>query len=237
MIAIIDAARKRHNAAVADAMTALDELSVLVDLPDIARLEKQYCDAMESVNSAVDHAISDAGDSIPQQKESWAGTRALGIWPDIDLDYKLESDALYNAGFEYVGLVGDEATRVGVIRELDRYKNIGIVGIGAHGDANGIYLADGLARPRWWVEALSGRGVRLVVLASCESDAVGDSLIDAKFSAVISTQRQIDDDQSAAFVSALYANLARDEAIDVAVRNAKLVVNRETWEMIRFRQG
>ena len=160
----------------------------------------------------------------------------LGIWPDAEISHGKEADALFNSGWSYRSLVGDEATRASVIRELQRHEDIRIVEIGAHGEEAGLHLHGGLTEPGWWARVLGGRDLQLVVLMACESDAVSDALIRAGVPAVVSVQRSVDDVEAVTFVQELYANLADGRSLSQSVESAKLFVSRETWEMVRLRE-
>lgn len=170
----------------------------------------------------------------------------LGIWPDVaklpPLNAAGEAAAIYNAGFNYRALQDKEATRLNILRELRRHA-YGVIEVGAHGNADGIMLSDGLAEPRWWADVLHGPdfrgaksgGVRLVVLMACESDLVGDALVRAGMPAVVSVQRKIPDRDAVLFVTALYEGLADGATVEEAVARARLAVPRASGEMIRSR--
>lgn len=177
----------------------------------------------------------------PPQAEEFS---VLGIWPDAPgqapLDQQGEADALYNAGYPYTALRGPRANRAGVILEIDRLRPT-VIQIGGHGTNEGTLLSDGVAEPGWWGQAVAGKGVRLMVLLSCDSSQqdelnLSDALINAGVKAVVSCDSQIDDRDAVRFAQLLYAKLAEKLPLARAVQRAKLSVGRKSAEMIRLRE-
>lgn len=169
----------------------------------------------------------------------------LGVWPDNplgtpEIDQAGEANAIYDAGFAYVSLVGPAASRDGLVWEMDRVLP-NVLEIGAHDDERGrIVLSGGTPEAGWWGELLEGREVLLVVLLYCRSNIqdrlnIGDVMLRAGVKAVVSFDRAVEDAQAVHFARMLYAKLAEGKPIDQAVHRAKLVVNRQTRDMVRLR--
>lgn len=89
---------------------------------------------------------------------------------------ELDRNALRRAGviFQRLG----NATRASISGELRRRRQAGTLypwlHIAAHADARGVALADGIAGPEWWAGELDG--VRVVLLAACQTEMVADAL-------------------------------------------------------------
>lgn len=177
----------------------------------------------------------------PQASEEF---NVLGIWPDAPgqpaLDQQGEADALYNAGFSYVALRGTRANRAGVILEIDRIRPT-VIQVGGHGNSEGTLLSDGLAEPGWWGLAVAGKGVKLMLLLSCDSSQqdelnISDALIRAGVKAVVSCDSQIGDMDAVRFAQLLYAKMSEGMPLKAAAARAKLSVSRKAGEMIRLRE-
>lgn len=186
----------------------------------------------------------EARNTIDQPAEA-AEFSVLGIWPDVPgqppLDTQGEADALYNAGYSYTALRGARANRAGVILEIDRVRPT-VIQVGGHGNSEGILLSDGVAEPGFWGQVVAGKGIQLMVLLSCDSGQqdeinVGDALINAGVSAVVTCDSAIGDADAVKFASLLYGGLANRMTLARAVQRAKLSVSRKAAEMIRLREG
>ena len=158
----------------------------------------------------------------------------LAIWPtapgQASLDTAGEADALYNSGYLYTALRGNQANRVGVVLEIDRVRPT-IIQMGGHGTAEGIWLSDGIAEPGWWGEAVAGKNIELMVLLSCHSSQqdeinISDALIRVGVRAVISCDDAIADGAAVRFAELLYAKMSEGLSLPLAVRRAKLGVSR-----------
>lgn len=168
-------------------------------------------------------------------------TVVLGIWPTVSppLNTGAERRAIYNAGFDYLALNGEAATRAGVVREVERIRPQ-IIEIGSHGSAAGLELTDGTAGPGWWSRLAQRYQIDLFVLLACHSDdqrslSVADALINAGVAAVVAVSEQIADRDAIAFSDLLYERLAAHDTLQEAVSRARLVVSDEGAEMIRLR--
>lgn len=79
-----------------------------------------------------------------------------------------------NVSFERIA----SATKADILRELRRKREDANpwrrIHISAHASDEGILLADGMASPEWWNEALNG--VTGIVLAACKTMSVADSI-------------------------------------------------------------
>lgn len=168
----------------------------------------------------------------------------LALWPVAPgqpaLDQKGESDALYNAGYAYTALRGENCNRAGVLLEIDRVRPT-IIQVGGHGTTDGILLSDGVAEPGWWGEVVAGKDIALMVLLSCHSSQqdeinISDALIRVGVRAVISCDDAIGDGAAVRFAALLYQKLSEGLSLAMAVKRAKLGINRKNAEMIRLRE-
>lgn len=170
----------------------------------------------------------------------------LGLWPHMTgtppLSARAEADAMANSGLDYSPLMGEEADRRRIVRELGR-RNYTVIHIGGHGQATtvvgdslegGIILADGLANPAWWARLASSSKLLLFVIMGCETDDLGDALLRAGVPAVVTCQRGLADRQAVQFTLGLYENLAEGMGLAEAVSYAKLTLDSAAAEMIRL---
>ena len=97
MIAQIDAARHRHNDAICAAVTALDELTQMINLDETGELEVGYFASIRAIDDAVDTAI----DSI-----------AAGLNGDDD------TNTIINVGGDYIIANIDHSENVAVGKDI-----------------------------------------------------------------------------------------------------------------------
>lgn len=167
--------------------------------------------------------------------------RVLAIWPHAPkLDQLGEKDAIFTAGVEYKSLEESEATRMGIVLELDR-NNYDIMEIGAKGGGIGVQLSDGIAPPGWWLQLARQHNIDLFVVLANESSAPGsvnvaDSLYSGGAKAVISIDRTIEDADAVKFARILYNRLAQGVALAKAFDFAKLVITDAGSDAIRLRE-
>jgi hypothetical protein len=161
--------------------------------------------------------------------------RILGVWPGVQgqqpLDQRREKRAVYNSGIPYTALIG-EVERKTILGQLRR-RVYTILEVGAHGQADGILLTDGIAPAGWWRRVLFHYHIQVAVLLACHSeDALVDAFLSSGVSAVVSVQREILDASSISFAEALYENLVTGETLATAVDLAKLALSDEEAELI-----
>lgn len=167
---------------------------------------------------------------LEKEKGTRVGTRILGIWPrrpqDTILNLEGNRDAIYDAGFEFVPLFAEHANRQEILANL-RKGEVSIVEIGGHGSAEGVPLADGLARPGWWEQILKGRtNIRIVIFLTCYSDqAMYDAVKRAGVPHIITVNGEIGDAAAVNFAQAFYSNYADGQSVAAAVRDAKLILD------------
>lgn len=132
-----------------------------------------------------------------------------------------DTDRLNQAGIAYRIL--RHATKADVAEELQRRRLDGSlywwVHVSAHGSAEGIMLADGLADARFWNRHLSG--VRIVFLAACDGPEVGDLLVGVARRVVV-FYGDIKSETAALFTLSFWRarnrSLSPDESYDQATR-------------------
>ena len=161
--------------------------------------------------------------------------KILGIWPQSDLNVNGERDAVHNAGFDYVPLVGEKVRRSAILREL-RSGEITILEIGAHGDENGIVINGANYSPGWWANAVRGKGIKVTVLLACRSDSsIATSIKNAGVPHVIAVSGDIDDDVAVEFAEQFYQLYAGGMPVERAVSEAKLALDYTDSEKIMLR--
>lgn len=170
----------------------------------------------------------------PARRRSLPPVRILGIWPDTvsgGIDVQREVVAMFDSpAWNLVPLRGD-VTTVDVVTFLSdgEYE---IVHIGSHSSYIGVELSGGyIVSGGWLARVFRHRGIKLVVLNSCESHAIGQSLKDAGIEAVITTLDKVKDTEAVEFARAFYKNLGRTRIASVAFDEAVLAAGPESWSM------
>ncbi len=169
----------------------------------------------------------------------------LGIWPkSLDLNNVLESLSVYSR-FDYTSLKDGFATR-DRIANLIRNNQYFIVQIGAHGDANYVYVDNNDSIPvGWWVRVFKDSDVFMVILMYCDSDNLAKILVDTKaVQCVIYSYGNVTDEDVVKFISGFYSNLnitfpiSRNELLDaitVAYNTARLYVSDSSHDLFKLR--
>lgn len=161
----------------------------------------------------------------------------LGIWTGDNLDTIAERDAIYDAGIEYRPLFGSDATKANILREL-RQCNITIIEIGAHGDAETLFIHGEELTAGWWQRVLTGRGVRVAIILACFSDSsVADAFRRAGVPSVIAVQGEIEDRAAIEFAQQFYQLYAAGMAVPQAFREAKLALDYQQAEKLVLRSS
>lgn len=160
----------------------------------------------------------------------------LGIWSGDNLDTVGERDAIYNAGIEYHALFGNEATRANILRELQQ-GGITVVEIGAHGDADAIFIHGEDLTAGWWERVLKRNpGVRVAVVLACFSDySVADAMRRAGVQHVIAVEGELDDEAAVQFVEQFYQLYARGKPVTDAFEEARLAIDYHHAEKLVLR--
>lgn len=159
----------------------------------------------------------------------------LGIWSGDDLDTITERDAIYDAGFEYRPLFGDAATKKNILREL-RQGTITIIEIGAHGDANALFIHGEELTAGWWQQVLTNRGVRVAIILACFSDSsVADAFRRAGVPSVIAVSGEIEDKSAIEFAQQFYQLYASGMSVPQAFKEAKLALDYDQAEKLVLR--
>lgn len=171
--------------------------------------------------------------------------RVLAIWPGNGPRLAGQEDErriLYDTNVTYTALRGDDATRNGVLRTLER-QVFDVIQIGGHGAEGSIMLSDGEAAPGWWSRAFKRQstGIRCMVLLACSTNEathynVADALLSAGVPAVVAVADEIQDSDAAAFARMFYEQLARGAELSQAVGLAQLSMSDAGAEMIALRQ-
>lgn len=165
----------------------------------------------------------------------------LGIWPypDTELSTRIGEIAIYNTGFEYKTLRGEQATKEEISKELQRHSYF-LLEVGSHGSKEYINLHGDVARPGWWARLTRFHpSLQGILLLACESDEIGDALVNVKIPFVISVQQKIKDEHAVIFTRNFYEQLARNhdtyQDVATAVDYAKSMIPDNVSHLIRFR--
>lgn len=171
--------------------------------------------------------------------------RVLAIWPTNGPRLAGQEDErriLYDTNVTFVALRGDDATRNGVLRTLER-QAFDVIQVGGHGAEGSIMLSDGEAAPGWWARAFKRQstGIKCMVLMACSTNEatrynVADALLNAGVPAVVAVADEIQDSDAAAFARMFYEQLARGAELSQAVGLAQLSMSDAGAEMIALRQ-
>lgn len=171
--------------------------------------------------------------------------RVLAIWPTNGPRLAGQEDErriLYDTNVAYTALRGDDATRNGVLRTLER-QPFDVIQVGGHGAEGSILLTDGEAAPGWWARAFKRQstGIRCMVLLACSTNEatrynVADALLSAGVPAVVAVADEIQDSDAIAFARMFYEQLARGAELSQAVGLAQLSMSDAGAEMITLRQ-
>lgn len=160
--------------------------------------------------------------------------RVLGIWPDTvtgGIDSRGEVLATFDSpGLNLTPLRGDVTTS-DVITFVQE-KDYDVCHIGSHSSPEGIGLSRGEVVSGGWVaRALRNRGIKVVVLNSCDSHSVGESLASAGIHAVITTLSDVGDLEAIRFSRAFYRSLTKSRSVSKAFNEAVLSAGPESWSM------
>jgi hypothetical protein len=205
----------------------------------IAQMRLRISELERQLGELKSHERQNAGVAVHPAKNKTR--RVLGVWPTAPkLDQLSEKDAIFSSGFEYEALEGANATRMGLVLELDR-KNYDIMEIGAPGGAGGIMLSDGMTPPGWWLQLAKQHNIEIFVVLANESSSPGtinvaDALYNAGAKAVISVDSSIDDSDAVKFARILYGRLSQNVPLAKAVDFSKLVITDSGSEAIRLRE-
>lgn len=170
--------------------------------------------------------------------------RILAVWPEFDnlrQYHDLDARQLYDSGLEYTALRGQEASRAGLVRELQRHE-YNVLEVLSHGENGQILLSDGHSEAGWWSRLVGEYPLRLVVFLACESSApqqlsVTDAILRAGGEYVVAADRKLLAWDAVRFASLFYGALANGESIEDAFARARLVMPRESAEMVRLHGG
>lgn len=159
----------------------------------------------------------------------------LGIWSGAALNVSAERDAIYNAGYEYRALFGEDVTRSNILREL-RTGEITIVEIGTHGTKDAIVANELPLSAGWWQRVLQGRNVRVAVILACFSDAsISDAMKRSGVPYVIAITGEIDDRSAVEFAQQFYQLYSTGMDVSKAFDEAKLSLDYRQAEKIVLR--
>ena len=196
------------------------QISILFELlrksnmaPEMAEIERQ-------------HEVSKAENPTP---------KVLGIWPQSNLDTVGERGAVYNAGFAYMALVGEDVRRSTITREL-RTGEYTILEIGAHGDETGIFINSVNFSAGWWANVLRNRGIYIAVLLACKSDSsIADAMKNAGVEYVVAVSGELDDAAAVEFAQEFYKIYAQGASVADAVTEARYALDNVDAEKIILR--
>lgn len=159
----------------------------------------------------------------------------LAIWPDASLDLEGARNAIRSAGLAYRPLIKQSVSQSNILANLRR-GDVGILEIGAHGDADGV-LVNGLHLDAdFWRKALQRYPVQIALVLACFSDlSVADAIKDAGAQYVIAATGEIEDRAAVAFAKEFYTLIAAGMDAPLAYDEAKLVLDYNQAELLTLR--
>lgn len=176
-----------------------------------------------------------AGGRVPQMEPIAKAAEkvmpvVLGIWPRSDLSIRAEIDAIFRSGIKYE-VLDNNVTRGRVLAEVDRVRPA-ILHVGAHANAEGVMLDDGLVSVGWWRNLATLYPFSLALLNACESLEIVDGMHDAGVASVVGMRKEIGDVVAVSFAKEFYGWLLRGRSVQVAVTLAKLSLSHTDAELI-----
>lgn len=171
--------------------------------------------------------INTKSQSIDQIKEIIC---ILGIWPKVDdldpIRQSEELESILTTGFSYIKLSGRDVSRALIVNELSLETKINVTHIGAHGVEDGIYLAnDGkgeLVSAEWFGKVFYRHQIKVVLLFSCESQKIVDTIYRMDIPCVLGFRRDVNDKEVVDFIKEFYKYLQAYKDVKKAVEYAKL---------------
>lgn len=154
----------------------------------------------------------------------------LGIWPQSDLSIRAEIDAIFRSGIKYE-VLDSNVTRGRLLAEVDRLRPA-VLHVGAHADAEGVFLDDGSSPVGWWRNLAGLYPFQLVLLNACESLEIVDAMHDAGVGAVVGMRKEIGDQVAVTFAREFYGWLLRGRSVQAAVTLSKLSLSHTDAELI-----
>lgn len=174
----------------------------------------------EITHSTQDHSIDEVKEIIC----------ILGIWPKVDtlghIQQADELESILTTGFNYIKLSGRDVSRALIVNELSLETQVNVTHIGAHGSEDGIFLAnDGKAElvpAEWFGKVFYRHQIKVVLLFSCESQKVVDTVYRMEIPCVLGFRRDVNDNEVIAFIKEFYKYLQAYKDVKKAVEYAKL---------------
>jgi hypothetical protein len=154
----------------------------------------------------------------------------LGIWPKVDdldpIRQSEELESILTTGFSYIKLSGRDVSRALIVNELSLETQINVTHIGAHGVEDGIYLSnDGkgeIVSAEWFGKVFYRHQVKVVLLFSCESQKIVDTIYRMDIPCVLGFRRDVNDKEVVDFIKEFYKYLQAYKDVKKAVEYAKL---------------
>jgi len=209
-------------------------------LLEVDRLRKELLEAYRRIDQ-LEKKEANLQEIIATLQKQQAGSTenkkitVLGIWSGDNLNTVGERDAIYDSGIEYRALFGPAATKANIIHEL-RQGNITIIEIGAHGDAQKIFIDEEGLSAGWWQRVLSSEGVRVAIILACFSDmSIADAMRRAGVQSVVAVQGEIDDKAAVEFAQQFYQLYAAGMSVAQAFEEAKLAIDYRQAERLVLR--
>lgn len=207
---------------------------------EVARLHKELLGAYRRIDE-LEKKEAHLQEIIATLQKRQAGSTeskkitVLGIWSGDNLNTVGERDAIYDSGIEYRALFGAAATKANIIHEL-RQGNITIIEIGAHGDAQKIFIDEEGLSAGWWQRVLASKGVRVAIILACFSDmSIADAMRRAGVQSVVAVSGEIDDKAAVEFAQQFYQLYAAGMSVAQAFEEAKLAIDYRQAERLVLR--
>lgn len=169
----------------------------------------------------------------------------LGIWPKVDnlepIKQAEELESILTAGFDYIKLSGRNVSKALIVNELSLEPKINVTHVGAHGNEDGVILSnDGsseIISGEWFGKLFYRQNVKVVLLFSCESQKIVDTIYRMQIPCVLGFRRDVNDNEVIEFVKEFYKYLQAYKDVKKAVDYAKLssAISNEFYDDIILR--
>lgn len=154
----------------------------------------------------------------------------LGLWPQVEslepIRQADELESILTTGFSYIKLNGRDVSRAMVVNELSLETQVNVTHIGAHGNEDGIYLAnDGkpeLVPAEWFGKVFYRHQIKVVLLFACDSQKIVDTIYRMDIPCVLGFRRDVNDKEVVEFIKEFYKYLQAYKDVKKAVEYAKL---------------
>lgn len=169
----------------------------------------------------------------------------LGIWPKIDnlepIRQAEELESILTSGFDYIKLSGRNVSKALIVNELSLEPKINVTHVGAHGEEDGVILSNEgnaeIVSGEWFGKLFYRQNVKVVLLFSCQSQKIVDTIYRMNIPCVLGFRRDVNDNDVVEFIKEFYKYLQAYKDVKKAVDYAKLssAISNEFYDDIILR--